>query len=224
MRRVPDDMSMILHEGTTAQVLLTALIVTFALFAPTVNAAPPNFVVILVDDAAFMDLGGYGGEARTPHINELADRGVRFSNYRTSPMCAPSRAMLLTGLDSHRAGVGTLPELLSPEQRGSDAYALHLLPGVDTIADYLRRGGYQTYMTGKWHLGENVEHLPHRHGFDRSFALAASGADNWEDKAFIPFYEDAPWYEDSEAASLPDEFYSSEFLSLIHISEPTRLC
>ncbi len=53
-------------------------------------AAQPNFVVILVDDAAFTDFGGYGGEANTPNINQLADRGVRFSNYHTSPMCAPS--------------------------------------------------------------------------------------------------------------------------------------
>lgn len=212
MKRVPDDPSMSLHRVSTGHRVAAWLLPLLVCLSGATVAGSPNFVILLVDDAAYMDLGGYGGEARTPHINSLADRGVRFSHYRTSPMCAPSRAMLLTGLDSHKTGVGTLPELISQEQQGSDAYALHLLPGVETVADHLGKVGYEAFMTGKWHLGERVENLPHRHGFDRSFALAASGADNWEDKAFIPFYPDAPWYEDGEAVSLPEDFYSSEFL------------
>ena len=148
--------------------------------------AQPNFVVVLVDDGAFMDFGGYGGEAHTPNINALADRGVRFSNYHTSPLCAPSRAMLLTGLDSHRTGVGTIPEVITPEQKGQPGYELRLLPEVETVAETLKTAGYQTYMTGKWHLGQDQNDLPNRHGFDRSFALDASGADNWEQKPFMP--------------------------------------
>lgn len=213
MNWVPDHPDMLFHTSKAMSWFVLVWFAPIALFlSHAAYATNPNFVVILVDDAALMDLGGYGGEAHTPHISQLADRGVRFSNYRTSPMCAPSRAMLLTGLDSHRAGVGTLPELLSKEQHNNDAYALHLLPSVETIADQLRRSGYQTYMTGKWHLGEQTDQLPQRHGFDRSFALAASGADNWEDKSYLPFYADAPWYEDGEPVSLPERFYSSEFL------------
>ena len=174
--------------------------------------AKPNIVVLLVDDAGFMDLGGYGGEANTPNINRLADRGVRFSNYHTSPLCATSRAMLLTGLDSHRTGMGTLPEVVAQEQRGSPAYALHLLPGIKTIADRLGDAGYETYMTGKWHLGHGDGDLPDSHGFDRSFTLDASGADNWEQKPFIPYYDEAPWFEDGKPATVPEDFYSSEFL------------
>ena len=175
-------------------------------------AERPNFVVLMVDDAAFMDFGGYGGEANTPNIDQLADQGVRFSNYHTSPMCAPSRAMLLTGLDSHRTGVATLPETISPEQEDSPGYALRLLPGVATIADLLGEHGYQTFMTGKWHLGQAPTDLPNHHGFDRSFTLAASGGDNWEQKSFLPFYDEAPWFEDGEPATLPEDFYSSRFL------------
>ncbi|MFN3213759.1 MAG: arylsulfatase [Henriciella sp.] len=174
--------------------------------------ARPNFVVILVDDGAFMDFGEYGGEAHTPNINALADQGVRFSNYHTSPLCAPSRAMLLTGLDSHRTGVGTIPEVITPEQKGQPGYELRLLPEVETVAETLKTAGYQTYMTGKWHLGQDQNDLPNRHGFDRSFALDASGADNWEQKPFMPLYEYAPWFEDGEPATLPDDFYSSRFL------------
>ena len=182
------------------------------MFPTSAGATKPNFVILLVDDGAFMDFGGYGGEARTPNIDQLANEGVRFSNYHTSPMCATSRAMLLTGLDSHRTGVATLPETIAKEQRESEAYSLHLLPGVETIADLLAAQGYETFMTGKWHLGRGEGDLPNDHGFDRSFALGASGADNWEQKSFLPFYEEAPWFEDGMPANLPEDFYSSRFL------------
>jgi arylsulfatase/uncharacterized sulfatase len=169
-------------------------------------------VVLLVDDAGFMDFGGYGGEAATPNINRIADEGVRFTNYHTSPLCAPSRAMLLTGLDNHKTGIATIPEVLTDEQKNEPGYAMHFLPGVLTIADYLKQAGYETFMTGKWHLGSGENQLPNAHGFDRSFALDASGADNWEQKPFMPFYEDAPWFEDGDPALLPKDFYSSRFL------------
>ena len=186
--------------------------VLLLLMLPHSSFAQPNFVLLLVDDGGFMDFGGFGGEASTPNIDRLADEGVRFSNYHTSPLCAPSRAMLLTGLDNHRTGVATIPEVLTKEQKGSPAYGLRLLPGVKTIADHLKEAGYQTFMTGKWHLGRGEGDLPDSHGFDRSFALDASGADNWEQKSFIPFYDEAPWFEDGEPATLPRDFYSSRFL------------
>ncbi|MEM7690901.1 MAG: sulfatase-like hydrolase/transferase [Pseudomonadota bacterium] len=176
------------------------------------QAETPNFVVVLVDDAALMDFSSFGGEARTPNIDALSAAGVSFSNYHTSPMCAPSRAMLLTGLNSHKAGVGALPEIMTEAQRASPAYSQRLLPEVETIADRLKAVGYQTFMTGKWHLGHGPGDLPNHHGFDRSFTLDASGADNYEQKSFMPFYADAPWFEDGKPATLPDDFYSSEFL------------
>ncbi len=176
------------------------------------DVPPPNVIIILVDDAALMDLGVYGGEARTPNIDALAARGVMFTQYRTSPLCAPTRAMLLTGLDNHLTGVATIPEVLPKEQKGQPGYTMALEPGVLTLADRLSAAGYRTLMSGKWHLGEAAEEMPQNHGFDRSFALAASGADNWADKSYMPYYKDAPWWEDGEEAALPDEFYSSEFI------------
>tara|TARA_R110000868_G_scaffold94569_1_gene260867 strand:+ start:3327 stop:5129 length:1803 start_codon:yes stop_codon:yes gene_type:complete len=176
------------------------------------SAAKPNVVVLLVDDAALMDFGIYGGEARTPNIDALAGRGAMFTQYRSSPLCAPSRAMLLTGMDNHQNGVATIPEVIPREQAGKPGYTLSLEPGVATLADYLRAAGYRTYMTGKWHLGSAHGDLPNGHGFDRSFALDASGADNWEDKPYMPFYAEAPWFEDGKPADLPDDFYSSKFI------------
>lgn len=172
----------------------------------------PNILILLVDDAAFMDFGVYGGEARTPNIDALAARGAMFTGFRTSPLCAPSRAMLLTGMDNHQTGLATIPEVLTPEQRGQPGYTMALEPGAATLATRLKPAGYRTLMTGKWHLGSGPGDLPSDHGFDRSFVLDASGADNWEDKSYMPFYREAPWYEDGEAARLPEDFYSSDFI------------
>ena len=174
--------------------------------------AKPNIVVILADDLALMDFGAYGGEASTPHIDTLAERGAVFTQYRASPLCSPSRAMLLTGMDNHLTGVATIPEVLPKEHVDQPGYSMALEPGVLTLGDRLRASGYRTLMVGKWHLGETPDEMPQSHGFDRSFALAASGADNWEDKSYIPYYADAPWFEDGVEASLPEDFYSSEFI------------
>src|SRR5690606_3702728 len=111
-----------------------------------------------------------------------------------SPLCAPTRAMLLTGIDNHKTGVATIPEVLPPEHVGKPGYAMALEPGVETLADRLRPAGYRTLMVGKWHMGSKKGDLPNQHGFDRSFALDASGADNWEQKSYMPYYKDAPWF------------------------------
>ena len=204
--------------------LYAALTLALVLAAGSVESAGwsrPNIVVVLVDDAGLMDFGSYGGEARTPTIDALAADGVRFSNYHTSPLCAPSRAMLLTGLDNHLTGVATIPEMLLPNQADQPGYAMRLAPGVETVATRLQRAGYRTFMTGKWHLGSGPGDLPADHGFDRSFALDASGADNWEQKSYMPYYDHAPWFEDRAPATLPEDFYSSEFLvdRMIHYLE-----
>lgn len=194
--------------------LATLAVMVSALACAEVQPATdrPNFVILLIDDAALTDLGAYGGEARTPHIDALAAKGAMFLQYRTSPLCSPSRAMLLTGVDNHRTGVATIPEVLPPEHVGKPGYSMRLEPGVTTLAARLKPMGYRTLMTGKWHLGSGKGDGPDAHGFDRSFSLDASGADNWEDKSYMPFYADAPWYEDGVPARLPEDFYSSDFL------------
>ncbi|MEL6663276.1 MAG: arylsulfatase [Pseudomonadota bacterium] len=173
--------------------------------------ARPNIVLVLVDDAALMDFGVYGGEARTPNIDALAARGALFTQHRATPFCAPSRAMLLTGMDHHTAGLATIREVLPAEHRGQPGYTMALEPGVITLAERLKAGGYRTYMTGKWHLGNGDGQLPIDHGFDRSFLIDASGADNWDDQSYIPYYREAPWFEDRDPADLPEDFYSSTF-------------
>ena len=191
---------------------IASLFLAYSAVAQNSSVSKPNIVIILIDDAGLMDLGSYGGEARTPHIDALAEGGALFTQYRTSPLCSPTRAMLLTGLDNHLTGVATIPEVLPKEHKGQPGYSMALEPGVLTLADRLRDAGYRTLMSGKWHLGESADEMPDNHGFDHSLALAASGADNWQDKSYMPYYKDAPWWEDGEEIALPDDFYSSEFI------------
>lgn len=181
-------------------------------FAASVAGAQPNIVLIVIDDAGFTDLGAYGSEINTPAIDSLAESGVMFSNFHAGPTCAPSRAMLMTGVPSHRAGLATLNHLRPEEQAGHPAYQGELAPDVPTIADHLRAAGYASYITGKWHLGHSPQSLPVARGFDRSFILDASGADNWSQRSYLPQYEQADWFDGAERGTLPDDFYSSEFL------------
>lgn len=172
----------------------------------------PNIVLILADDLGFSDLASYGSEIQTPSITALAEQGISFTNYHTGANCAPSRAMLLTGVDSHRTGVPNIPEMIPPEQAAQSHYAGILGHNVVTVATLLQDAGYHTYLSGKWHLGQTPDKLPSSRGFERTVALADSGADNWEQKPYLPIYKKANWYADGEEYQLPDDFYSSRFL------------
>ena len=141
---------------------------------PPVNA--PNVVVMLADDLGFADLGCYGSEIDTPNLDALAARGVRHTNFHTAPVCSPTRAALLTGLESHRAGFGTVAHL----DPGFPGYAEELPPDAATIAEILRdEAGYATMMVGKWHLAKDSDcsaagpqhSWPCQRGFDRFYGI-----------------------------------------------------
>ena len=151
--------------------------------APSTWAAEktrPNIVILVADDWGFSDVGAFGGEIATPHLDALAAKGSRFSNFHVAATCSPTRAMLLTGVDHHRNGVGNMPETMPPEQEGKPGYAGVLAPDTVTLATMLRDAGYHTYIAGKWHVGKAPENLPGRRGFKRPFIQAARGTDNWE--------------------------------------------
>ena len=175
-------------------------------------AQQPNIILILADDLGFTDIAPYGSEISTPSLTALASEGIRFTNYHTAASCAPSRAMLLTGVDNHRAGVASIPEAIPPEQSGFDNYQGVLGNNVVTVASLLEASGYHTYMAGKWHLGKERHQLPSRRGFEKTVAMADTGADNWEQKPYIPIYKKANWFADGEEMMLPEDFYSSRFL------------
>ncbi|MDX1481461.1 MAG: arylsulfatase [Woeseiaceae bacterium] len=173
----------------------------------------PNILLIVADDLGYSDLGAYGGEIRTPHLDDLARGGLQLTGYRTSPTCGPTRAMLMTGVDHHRAGIGTNAASLRrlPELQGRPGYEGFLNDRVLTVATLLKDAGYRTYMTGKWDLGGAPGQLPTDRGFDRSFALPSAGASHFADATgtFRPV-ADAVYVEDGERVEqLPEEFYSS---------------
>lgn len=172
----------------------------------------PNVVLLLADDLGFADLGAYGSEIQTPNIDRLAASGMRFSNFHVAASCAPTRAMLMTGLDSHTVGVANIPEAIPDEQSHAPAYQGVLDTSVPTIAEMLQAAGYRTMMTGKWHLGLADGERPSQRGFDRALMLADTGADNWRQRSYLPIYAQANWYEDGEPTTLPDDFYSSKYL------------
>lgn len=169
----------------------------------------PNILLVLLDDVGFMDFGAYGSDTATPGIDQLGQSGAMFTRYYTQPLCGPSRASLLTGQDNHVVGAGTLAEALTDEMREMSAYRMRWGDDQKTIASRLKAAGYQTFVTGKWGIGNIGENLPHRFGFDRSWVLDSTGASNYQAKPYLPIYTEVKWFEDGERIDLPTDFYSS---------------
>ena len=136
------------------------------------QARKPNFVIFLADDLGCHDLGAWGAtDLKTPNIDALAASGVRFTNwYAAAPVCAPSRAALLTGRYPIRAGVPGNGQQLRPSER--------------TIASLLKPAGYSTGICGKWHLGASDETVPNAHGFDRFVGFHAGCIDYYSHRYY----------------------------------------
>ena len=166
----------------------------------------PNILLILADDMGYSDVGAFGSEIATPNIDSLARSGVMLTNFHVSASCAPTRAMLLTGVDNHLAGQGTMV-FVSDEQRGMPGYEDHLNHRVVTLASLLKDAGYRTYMVGKWHLGSDTGLRPHERGFERSFALPGSSAPHFNERGFPP----GVYTLDGEEVEIPDDFYSTDY-------------
>ena len=134
---------------------------------------PPNVIIIFTDDQGSLDMGCYGSlDLKTPHMDALADRGIRFTQfYAAAPVCSPSRAGLLTGRYPKRAGVP------------GNVSSMHGKPGMPpeqlTIAELLKEAGYATAHVGKWHLGYNEDTMPNNQGFDYSFGHMGGCIDNY---------------------------------------------
>jgi arylsulfatase len=142
---------------------------------PERREGAPNIVVMLCDDLGFSDLSCYGSEIPTPNIDRLAQDGLRYTDYHSAPMCSPTRAALLTGLEPHRAGMGHVAH----SDPGFPGYAMELTDLAPTMAELLRGAGYQTLMVGKWHLTKDSAQndsgdrssWPLQRGFDRYYGF-----------------------------------------------------
>ncbi len=144
--------------------------------AQTGGAERPNIIVILADDLGFSDLSSYGSEIATPHLDRLAEGGLRFTQFYNAARCVPTRASLLTGLYPHQAGVG---HMVGRSPNG--LYEGDLSRNAVTTAEALKEAGYATFMAGKWHLtpwsaapGARATNGPADRGFDRFYGTIAS--------------------------------------------------
>lgn len=133
------------------------------------------------------------------------------TNFHVAAYCAPTRGMLLTGVDNHVIGLGNMIELIADNQAGKPGYEGYLNGRAPTLATTLKNAGYHTYMAGKWHLGKTPETIPAGQGFDQSVGVLEGGADNWEAKSYSPGYPSVHFFENRQELKLPDDFYSSRF-------------
>lgn len=186
------------------------------LLACSPKEAPMNILLIVADDLGYTDLGCYGSEINTPNLDALASEGIRFTDFHTAATCSPTRAMLLTGVTTHKNGYGTMEGDLAENQIGLRGYETHLNWDVVTFPYLLRGQGYHTSIAGKWHqafpAGE-ASLWPDKRGFDRSFCMNQGGAGHFDDKQkLFGFLDRAIYVEDGkELDALPKGFYSSEY-------------
>ena len=139
---------------------------------PCFVQAEPNIIIVMTDDLGWNDVGYHGSEIRTPHLDELASRGVVLKRFYTQPVCTPTRAALLTGKAPQRLGIYQPFTKLATEG---------LPPEEVTLADHLKGLGYQTWLVGKWHLGyRRAELHPLRRGFDHFYGNVTGGVGHYD--------------------------------------------
>ena len=142
----------------------------------------PNIILIMSDDMGYSDLGCYGGEINTPALDKLAKNGLLFTQFYNTARCCPTRASLMTGLHPHQTGIGHMtntPTDSIAHNYGTPEYQGYLNNSCVTIAQVLKEAGYNTLMTGKWHLGyHRQETWPLQRGFDKFYG-AIPGATNF---------------------------------------------
>ena len=126
----------------------------------------PNFVIILIDDMGYGDVGPFGSLLnRTPNLDRMATEGMRLTSFYAAPVCTPSRAQMMTGCYAKRV---SMPDVIFPSCPTGLGAKEH------TVAALLKRQGYATMAIGKWHLGDQPEFLPTRRGFDHYLGLPYS--------------------------------------------------
>ncbi len=205
------------------RVLIVGLVVAICLAAsgcerqqePAQEKAPlkrPNVLLIVADDMGYSDIGAFGGEIATPTLDRLATEGLRLANFHVLPTCSPTRSVLLSGMDNHLAGMGTMGEMRTPETEGHPGYAGYLNFEVAALPEVLQAGGYHTYMAGKWHLGDEKETTPYARGFEETVALLPGGGSHRSEQKPLSTPQTMIYSRNGQTVeSLPDDFYSTQY-------------
>lgn len=158
----------------------------------------PNIILIMVDDMGWSDIGCYGGEVQTPHLDQLAKEGMRFTQFYNNAKCTTTRASLITGLYPRR------------DKKDKELLRTNMV----TIGEVLKEGGYQTVLSGKWHLGRDETKHPIHRGFDEYYGLL-DGCSNF----FDPNQQDPPYkgsrvrffgHNDQRLTDFPNDYYATD--------------
>ena len=196
-------------EGTVGRIMATSE--SWWPPRPTPPEGAPNIVVVLADDLGYSDVSCYGSEIATPAIDELAATGVRYTNFHVTPLCSPTRAALLTGLNSHHVGVG----FVANADPGFPGYASELPHNQSTLAEMLKASGYATMAVGKWHLCKETDlsiagdthSWPLQRGFDQFYGFL---------EALTNFHHPHLMYEGNspiDIAEYPEGYYLTDDLT-----------
>jgi len=181
----------------------------------------PNIVLIMADDMGYSDIGCFGSEIKTPNLDRLASQGVRFTQFYNASRSCPTRASLLTGLYQHQAGIGDMVGNL-----GYPSYQGYLNNQCVTLAEALKYNGYNTYMSGKWHVGARPEVHPLKRGFDRYFGLIDGAGSYYRPIAYRPNMSPVRWMLDDKDFFPPDTgFYFTDAVgdyALSFLGDETR--
>ena len=178
---------------------------------PSAIETRPNFLLVVVDDMGFADIEPFGSEIETPTLTRLAENGVMFTSFYAAPTCSPARAMLMSGMDNHIAGIGNMAETVADNQMGLPGYEGHLREEVPTIAERLSEHGYRTVMAGKWHLGMKRELSPGARGFDHALSFSFGGGSHYSDLLGPDLHRPKLLYRKNGVLNpqLEDDFYST---------------
>tara|TARA_B100000035_G_scaffold162679_1_gene138560 strand:+ start:1990 stop:3645 length:1656 start_codon:yes stop_codon:yes gene_type:complete len=178
---------------------------------PSAEGTRPNFLLVVVDDMGFADIEPFGSEIETPTLTRLAENGVMFTSFYAAPTCSPARAMLMSGMDNHIAGIGNMAETVADNQMGLPGYEGHLREEVPTIAERLSENGYRTVMAGKWHLGMKRELSPGARGFDYALSFSFGGGSHYSDLLGPDLHRPRLLYRKNGLLNpqLEDDFYST---------------
>ena len=196
--------------SSLAILLVNSWFAGILLVTSVADAAPekPNIVIIMADDMGFSDLGCYGGEIQTPHLDGLAAGGLRFTHFYNTGRCCPTRASLLTGLYPHQAGMGNMVR-----DQNLLGYRGQLNRDCVTMAEVLGSAGYFTAATGKWHLtrydnpkdpAADRDSWPIQRGFHKFFGTLPGGGSFFDPKGLT---------RDNEAIHAGEDFYYTDAIS-----------
>lgn len=203
--------------NTTLRPLAFASSIALASIPLMSDSVQPNIILIVADDMGFSDIGSYGSEIETPHLDRLAVNGLRYRQFYNAARCCPSRASLLTGLYPHQTGMGNMVV-----DQGYPAYQGDLNTSCITIAEVLQGAGYRTIMSGKWHVTKHTDmfkedleeadrryvslhNWPRQRGFDRFFGTIHGAGSFFEPSTLVSGNEPIQGF--------PEDFYYTDAIS-----------